>query len=94
MVVVGVISWELHLDGCNSLKEKRAIVRSLKDRLRGRHNISIAETDHQDVWRRAEICVAIVASDRRRAQSVLSRIDAMVAGDARVRIIDSATVFY
>lgn len=89
-----MISWELHLDGCNSLKEKRAILRSLKDRLRGRHNISVAETDHQDVWRRAQICVAIVASDRRRAQSILSRVDTMVASDARVRVMDTATVFY
>lgn len=93
-VVVSVISWELHLDGCTSLKEKRAILRSLKDRLRGRHNISVAETDHQDTWQRAELCAAIVSSDRRRAQAVLSRVDALVASDARVRIIDSATVFY
>jgi uncharacterized protein YlxP (DUF503 family) len=93
-VVVGVISWELYLDGCNSLKDKRAVLRSLKDRIRVRHNISVAETDHQDTWRRAEICAAIVSSDRRRAQSILSRVDSLVASDARVRILDSATIFY
>ena len=93
-MVVGVISWELYLDGCNSLKDKRAVLRSLKDRIRVRHNISVAETDHQDTWRRAEICAAIVSSDRRRAQSILSRVDSLVASDARVRILDSATIFY
>jgi uncharacterized protein YlxP (DUF503 family) len=93
-VVVGVIVWELHIDGCNSLKEKRAVVRSLKDRLRGRHNVSIAETDHQDIWQRAELSAAVVSSDRRRAQEMLSRIDSVVESDFRVRIIDSTTIFY
>jgi uncharacterized protein YlxP (DUF503 family) len=89
-----VIVWELHIDGCSSLKQKRAILRSLKDRLRGRHNVSIAETGHQDIWQRAELSAAVVSSDRRRAQEMLSRIDSVVESDFRVRIIDSTTVFY
>jgi uncharacterized protein YlxP (DUF503 family) len=89
-----VVVWELHIDGCNSLKEKRAVVRSLKDRLRGRHNVSIAETDHQDTWQRAELAAAVVSSDRRRAQEMISRIDSVVESDFRVRIIDSTTIFY
>ncbi len=93
-MVVGVISWELHLAGCNSLKAKRGVLRSLKDRLRSRHQVSVAETDHQDTWGRAELTVAIVSSDRRQAQAVLDRVDALVADDAGVRIIDSATIFY
>lgn len=93
-MVVGVIVWELHIDGCNSLKQKRAILRSLKDRLRGRHNVSIAETDHQDMWQRAELSAAVVSSDRRRAQEMLSRIDSVIESDFRVRIIDSTTIFY
>ena len=93
-MVVGVIVWELHIEGCNSLKDKRAVVRSLKDRLRGRHNVSIAETDHQDTWQRAELSAAIVSSDRRRAQEMLSQIDSVVESDFRVRIIDSTTIFY
>lgn len=93
-MVVGVVVWELHIDGCNSLKEKRAVVRSLKDRLRGRHNVSIAETDHQDTWQRAELAAAVVSSDRRRAQEMISRIDSVVESDFRVRIIDSTTIFY
>jgi uncharacterized protein YlxP (DUF503 family) len=93
-VIVSVIAWELHLEGCSSLKQKRAILRSLKDRLRGRHNVSVAETDHQDSWQRAELCAAVVSSDRRRAEQMLSRIDALVASERRVRIIDSVTYFY
>jgi uncharacterized protein YlxP (DUF503 family) len=93
-VIVAVAAWELHIDGCNSLKEKRAILRSLKDRMRGKHNISVAETDHQNVWQRAEIAAALVTSDRKLAQRMMSQVDTMVAADARVRIIDSVTYFY
>lgn len=89
-----MIAWELHLDGCSSLKQKRAILRSLKDRLRGRHNVAVAETDYQDRWQRAELCAATVSSDRRRADEVLSRVDSVVASEPRVRIIDSVTYFY
>jgi len=93
-VITGVIAWELHLEGCSSLKQKRAILRSLKDRLRGRHNVAVAETDHQDRSQRAELCAATVSTDRRRASEVLSRVDAVVASEPRVRIIDSATYYY
>lgn len=62
--------------------------------MRGKHNVSVAETDHQNLWQRAEIAVALVASDRQLAQRMISRVDAMVASDARVRIIDSVTFFY
>lgn len=89
-----MIAWELHLDGCTSLKQKRAILRSLKDRLRGRHNLSVAETDHQDTWQRAELCAAVVAANRTLAEQILNRADQLVASDARVRIIDSTTIFY
>lgn len=82
------------MNGCTSLKQKRAILRSLKDRLRGRHNVAVAETDHQDTWQRAELCAATVSTDRRRAEEVLSRADALVASEPRVRIVDSATYFY
>ncbi len=88
------MTWELHIDGCTSLKQKRAVLRSLKDRLRGRHNVAVAETAYQDTWQRAELCVATVATDSRRAAEVLSRVDALVASEPRVRIIDSVTYHY
>ncbi|MBB4637889.1 DUF503 domain-containing protein [Longimicrobium terrae] len=91
-MVVGVVVWELHIPGCASLKDKRAVVKSLKDRLHARFNVSAAETAHQDLLQRAELSVAVVATDRRQAQSVLSSADGMVEG--RARIIDSYTTFY
>jgi uncharacterized protein YlxP (DUF503 family) len=47
------------------------VVRSLKDRLRSKFNVSVAETDHQDVWQRAAISVTTVASDEQYARQTL-----------------------
>src|SRR5205814_3566229 len=70
-VIVGVMTWELHLAGCQSLKDKRHILKSLKDRLHNRFNVSAAETAHHDVWQRAELTVCVVSTDRGHAESVL-----------------------
>ncbi|MGD2135567.1 MAG: DUF503 domain-containing protein [Gemmatimonadales bacterium] len=92
-MIVGIAVWELHLNGCRSLKEKRRVLRSLKDRLHQRFNVSVAETAHQDRWQRAELTCGVVSTDRRQAASVLSAADELVAGTALVRIIDSTTTF-
>jgi uncharacterized protein len=93
-VVIGVIGWELEVFGCQSLKEKRGVVRSLKDRLHGRFNMSVAETGHQDLWQRAELTACVVAAQRRHAESVLDSVDRWVAAEPRARIIDSYRTFY
>jgi hypothetical protein len=92
-VIVGLITWELHLDACHSLKEKRQIVKSLKDRLHQRFNVSAAETDHQDLWQRAELSVCVVSTDRRHAERVLREADRLVDGAAGARIVDSSTSY-
>jgi uncharacterized protein YlxP (DUF503 family) len=89
-MVVGVMTWDLHLNGCASLKDKRRILLSLKDRLHERFNVSVAETGNQDQWQRAELACAVVATDRRHAESVLGAADRFVAEHGLARIIDSA----
>jgi uncharacterized protein YlxP (DUF503 family) len=88
-MVIGVRSWELHIPGAHSLKEKRAVLKSMKDRLHNQFNVSVAETAHHDVWQRAELTVALVATDRRQAESVMSAVDAFVASFPGWRVIDS-----
>jgi uncharacterized protein len=93
-VVVGLMVWELQLPGCSSLKEKRSVVKSLKDRLHNQFNVSVAETRHQDVHQRAELAACVVSGDRAHANSVLSAADRLVAGEHRARIIDSYSTYY
>lgn len=93
-MVIGVIGWELEVYGCQSLKEKRSVVKSLKDRLHDRFNVSVAETGHHDLWQRAELTACVVGSDRRHVESVLESVDRLVASEARARVIDSYRTFY
>jgi uncharacterized protein len=93
-MVIGLTVWELHLPGCGSLKEKRSVVKSLKDRLHRQFNLSVAETDLQDVLQRAEIAACVVATERRHADSVLTSADHLVESESEARIIRSEKVFY
>lgn len=92
-MIVGLATWELYLDGCQSLKDKRRVLRSLKDQLHRKLNVSVAETGHHDRWQRAEIACCVVATDRRQAESVLGAADRQVVAVDLVRIIDSTTSF-
>ena len=84
-----VQTWDLHLEGCQSLKEKRAVLQSLKAELRRKLNVAVAEVDHQDLWQRAGIACATVASDRRVAEETLRTADELVEAADGVRIIDT-----
>ncbi len=86
-MVVASQTWQLSLPGCASLKEKRSVVRSLKDRLRTRFQLSVAETGLQDVHARAELSVALVATDRRFAETVLDKADRLVETNGRALIV-------
>lgn len=92
-MVIGVISWELEIFSCQSLKEKRSVVKSLKDRLHDRFNVSAAETAHQDVWQRAELTACVVAGQKKIAEQVLESADRLVAAEARARIIQTFRQF-
>lgn len=89
-MVVGVVTWQLHLPASRSLKDKRQVVRSLKDRLRGRFNVSAAETDHQELWQRAAITVAVVSTERAHAEQVLRDAERVVS-DAAGALVVGAT---
>jgi uncharacterized protein YlxP (DUF503 family) len=54
----------LHLPTAGSLKEKRMLLRSLKDRLRERYNVSVSEVGHQDLWQRCTLGIVGIASAR------------------------------
>ena len=93
-MVVGLAVWTLHLPGCGSLKEKRSVVKSLKQRLHNELNLSVAETAKQDVLQSAELSACVVATDQPQANRVLDAADRMVEREARARIVDSQTTYY
>ena len=60
---IGLLTLEIHIPDARSLKDKRQVLRSLKDRLRARFNVAVAELDHQDTWQRAQVGVVSLSND-------------------------------
>ena len=87
MAAIGVLTLELRIETSHSLKEKRHVVQSLKDRLRHKFNVAVAEIDHQDLWQRATIAAVTVSSDRENAEKVLRGVE-----DETVGMVGSALV--
>jgi uncharacterized protein len=82
-MVVALLSLELHLPLARSLKDKRMVLRGVKDRLR-RLNVAVAELEHQDLWQRAGLGVVTVAATealaRRELDAVLDEVERVEPG--------------
>jgi uncharacterized protein YlxP (DUF503 family) len=91
-VALGLV--ELHLGEVDSLKGKRHVLRGLKEKVKNRFNVSVAEVDHEDLWQRATLAVACVSNDAQHANEVVSKavnfIESRLDGeviDVRVEIL-------
>jgi hypothetical protein len=84
---VGIIRVDIQVPGSRSLKEKRHVLRSLKDRLRSRFEVSVAEVDHQDKLQRTMIGVSFVASDGKNAESRMQQVVQFIEGFTGAMVI-------
>jgi uncharacterized protein len=75
MAVIGVLTLELRLENSHSLKDKRNVVASLKNRLRNKFNVAVAEIDSQDLWQRATVAAVTVSSSHVFAEKVLRSVE-------------------
>ncbi len=75
MAAIGVLTFTLQLDHARSLKDKRQVVRSLKDRLRSRYNVAVAEIDDQHLWQRGLIAAVTVGANRAIAEHTLQAVE-------------------
>jgi uncharacterized protein YlxP (DUF503 family) len=75
MAVIGVLTLELRLENSHSLKDKRHVVQGLKERLRHKFNVAVAEIDCQDLWQRAILASVTVSSDHGHAALVLQSVE-------------------
>jgi len=71
---VGVLTLEIQLPYAHSLKDKRAVLRKIRDRLRARFNVAVAELDHQDVWQRATLGVVSISDSQTLLESVFRQV--------------------
>ncbi len=75
MAIVGVLTMELRIEHAHSLKEKRHVVKSLKDRLRHKFNVSVAEIDDMDLHNSAVVAVAVLSASKDFAAKVLQAVE-------------------
>jgi uncharacterized protein YlxP (DUF503 family) len=87
-VAVGLV--EVHLPDVGSLKGKRHALKGLKERVRARYEVSVAEVAHHDLWQRATLAIACVSHDARHANEVVSKAIDFIEEHVEGQVIDSS----
>ncbi len=90
-MVVGTLTADLRLGDVHSLKTKRAVVRPIVAELRRRFEVSAAETGFHELHQRAELSVALVASDHRHVTEVLEACERLIAGRPDIELLSART---
>ena len=87
-IALGLV--ELHLPDAASLKDKRHVLKGLKERVRAKFEVAVAEVDHQDVWQRATLAVAYVSADARHANTVVSKALDFIEDNVEGQVLDTS----
>ena len=74
-MIVGIMVLDLHSNSSHSLKEKRQIVSSMKEKLKNKWNISLIESDYQDLWQKIQIAIAMVANSKTIVEKAFDQIE-------------------
>ena len=88
-MVIGILQLELRFAESHSLKEKRMILKSVKDRLRRTFNIAVAEIDDQDLWQSSRLGIATIGNDKRYLNGLLSQVERWIERQRQVELVSS-----
>ncbi len=88
-MVIGLCTVELHVPDGHSLKGKRQVLLSLKDRLREKFNVSVAEVDDNELWQKAVLAIACVANQGAHVNQVLDQALNLIRSMPTVDVIRS-----
>lgn len=88
MIHVGVLKIDFHISESSSLKQKRAVLLRLKDRVRNNFNVSIAEVDKHDKWQAATLGISCVSNDKKYIDGLLNKVKNFFERDRSVLIMD------
>jgi len=90
---IGVLYVDLFIGDAQSLKDKRMVIKGLKDRIRNQFNVSIGELDGEDKWQTATLGVAMISNDRRYIDGILQNVLNFIERDHSVQISDHRLEF-
>ena len=88
---IGVLRIDLLVSDSGSLKDKRRVIRRLKDRIKNHFNVSIAEIDNMDKWQKATLAMAAVSNDKRHLSGYLDNIVDFIEKESKITILDHTT---
>jgi len=92
-MIIGICTVELFLPGTASLKDKRRILKSIKDRLRQRFNVSVAEVDENELWQKTILGMACVGNEKQFVNQVLDQAMGLIGGNPEAEIVRSRLEF-
>jgi len=92
--MLGYYQLEIFIPGALSLKEKRFVVKSIKDKIRNKFNVSIAELDGNDKWQRSLLGLAMVSNDAQYIEASFNKILGMLDHDDRFEVIDQQIEYF
>ncbi len=87
-MIIGVLEVDIRLFACNSLKDKRRVLKSLISRIRNNFNVSVAEVGNHTLWQRAQLGIAFLSSDTAYSSKVLDKILDFLKKEKEILIID------
>ena len=93
---IAFLTIEVHIEAARSLKDKRQVLRSMKDKLRQKFNVSVAEIEATDLWQRATIGVVSISDSRDYLESLMSSIErhaSKLANQTGAEVVDSFVDF-
>jgi uncharacterized protein YlxP (DUF503 family) len=73
-MTIGLLTLEIHIADARSLKDKRQVLRSLKDRLRAHFNVAVSELEHQETWQRSRVGVVSISGDDKHLEESMEAI--------------------
>ena len=96
-MAIAYLTIELRIEAAHSLKDKRQVLRSLKDRLRAGFNVSVAELDAADLWQRATVGVVSISGSRDYLRGLMEKVErsaTRIANNAGAEITDSFIEYF
>lgn len=92
-MIIAVLKVDLYLHGASSLKDKRTIIRGIKDRLNNKFNVSLAEVDFQDKWQRTQLGIVQVGSDFKYLEKSMNSIFKILDSNPLAEIVEHSLEF-
>lgn len=92
-MVIGVLHLSISIPAAGSLKDKRSVIRSMKDRTVARMNVSAAETGKQDLWKAGEFAFVTVAARKAVVEQRISKLSTILRADPRYVVLTIRTEY-